>query len=378
MRIAQVAPLYESVPPKLYGGTERVVSYLTEELVRLGHEVTLFASGDSQTRAKLVAACPRALWQDDDCRETLPHHLRQLDQVFRDASRFDVLHFHGDYVHFPLLRHCLCPSVTTLHGRLHVPDLGPLLADYSEVPLVSISDDQQRPIPEANWQATIHHGLPQGLHTFRERPGDYLAFLGRISPEKRLDRAIEIARRCGRKLRVAARIYPEERNYYKQTVEPLLNESRSFVEFIGEVGGRQKDEFLGNAYALLFPIDWPEPFGLVMIEALACGTPVVAWRCGSVPEVILDGVSGFVVDSIPDAVDAVGRVAGLSRKACREDFERRFVAARMARDYLTVYRRLVHTGSNERMAQRRGWTEESFPLRPSSVLHLQPARWGVL
>jgi glycosyltransferase involved in cell wall biosynthesis len=362
MRIAQVAPLYESVPPALYGGTERVVSYLTEELVQLGHEVTLFASGDSQTRAKLVAACPQALWHADDCRETLPHHVRQMELVFRDASRFDVLHFHGDYLHFPLVRRCPCPSVTTLHGRLYVPDLGPLLREYPEVPLVSISNDQRRPLPEANWQATIHHGLPRHLHTFRERPGDYLAFLGRISPEKRLDRAIEIARRCDRKLKIAAKIYPEERDYYHQIIEPLLNASRCFVEFIGEVGGREKDAFLGNAYALLFPIDWPEPFGLVMIEALACGTPVVGWRRGSVPEVITDGVSGFVVDSIPEAVEAIGRVAGLCRRACRDDFERRFDAARMAQDYVDVYRRLAQ-----------GKPEPERPGTPVAVRPVVPA-----
>jgi glycosyltransferase involved in cell wall biosynthesis len=329
----------------MYGGTERVVSYLTEELVRLGHEVTLFASGDSQTRAKLVAACPRALWRDQNCRETLPHHVRLMERVFEDVSRFDLIHFHCDYLHFPLLRRCPCPSVTTLHGRLHVPDLGPLFAEYPEVPLVSISDDQRRPIPSANWQATVYHGLPRNSHTFRERPGDYLAFLGRISPEKRLDRAVEIARRTGRKLKVAAKIYPEERGYYKQTIEPLLNESRSFVDFVGEVGGREKDELLGNAYALLFPIDWLEPFGLVMIESLACGTPVIAWRCGSVPEVIADGVTGFVVDSVEQAVQAVGCVEKLNRRDCRNVFEERFDAARMTGDYLQVYRRLVHGGS---------------------------------
>ena len=344
MRIAQVAPLYESVPPRLYGGTERVVSYLTEELVRLGHEVTLFASGDSQTRAKLVAACPRALWRDPDCRETLPQHARLLELVFADVSRFDLIHFHCDYLHFPLLRRCPCPSVTTLHGRLHVPDLKPLFDEYPEVPLVSISYDQRRPIPAANWQATVYHGLPWGLHTFRERPGDYLAFLGRISPEKRLDRAVEIARRTGRKLKVAAKIYPEEREYYRQTIEPLLHESRSFVEFVGEVGGREKDELLGGARALLFPIEWPEPFGLVMIEAMACGTPVIAWRRGSVPEVVAEGVSGFIVDDVEQAAAAVGRVAELSRRVCRDRFEQRFDAAGMARDYLQVYRRLVHVG----------------------------------
>ncbi|HKI33852.1 MAG TPA: glycosyltransferase family 4 protein, partial [Gemmataceae bacterium] len=269
MRIAQVAPLYESVPPKLYGGTERVVSYLTEGLVRLGHEVTLFASGDSQTTAKLVPACPRALWRDERCRETLPHHVRLMELVFQDVSRFDVIHFHCDYLHFPLLRRHPCASVTTLHGRLHVPDLGALFEEYADVPLVSISDDQRRPMPRANWRGTVYHGLPRNLHTFGEGSGDYLAFLGRVSPEKGLDRAIAIARRAGVPLKVAAKIYPEERDYYKQVIEPLFRESRGAVEFLGEVGGRAKDELLGNARALLFPIDWPEPFGLVMIEALA-------------------------------------------------------------------------------------------------------------
>jgi glycosyltransferase involved in cell wall biosynthesis len=228
---------------------------------------------------------------------------------------------------------------------LHIPDLKTLFAEYADVPLVSISDDQRRPLPRANWQATVYHGLPRDSHTFRQRPGEYLAFLGRISPEKRLDRAVEIARRTGRKLKVAAKIYPEERDYYQQTIEPLLHESRSFVEFVGEVGGREKDEFLGNACAMLFPIDWPEPFGLVMIEALACGTPVIAWRRGSVPEVIADGVTGFVVDSVEQAVEAVGRIELLNRRSCRNVFEERFDAARMAQNYLQVYRRLVHDGS---------------------------------
>ena len=348
MRIAQVAPLYESVPPQLYGGTERVVSYLTEELVRLGHEVTLFASGDSTTHAKLVAACPRALWRDTDCCETLPHHIRLMELVFADVSRFDLIHFHCDYLHLPLLRRYPCASVTTLHGRLHVPDLRPLFAAYPEVPLVSISDDQRRPLPDANWQGTVYHGLPRDLHTYRERPGEYLAFLGRISPEKRVDRAIEIARRANMHLKIAAKIYPEERAYFEETIAPLLRGSEPWVEFIGEVGGRQKDEFLGDARALLFPIDWPEPFGLVMIEALACGTPVIGWRNGSVPEVITDGVTGFVVDSIEQAVQAVERVASLSRRTCRRVFEERFDAARMARDYVDVYRPLVH-GMGERL-----------------------------
>jgi len=342
MRIAQVAPLCESVPPKLYGGTERVVSYLTEELVRCGHEVTLFASGDSETKARLVPACPKALWRDPNCKEVLPHHVRLMELVFADVSRFDVIHFHGDYLQFPLLRRHPCPHVTTLHGRLDLPDQKSLFAEYGEMPLVSISDNQRNPLSAANWQATVYHGLPRDLYTYRERPGDYLAFLGRMSPEKRVDRAIEIARRAGMKLKIAAKIYDEEGDYHKKTIAPLLEESKSFVEFVGEVGGRDKDEFLGNARALLFPIDWPEPFGLVMIEAMACGTPVIAWPCGSVPEVINEGVSGFIVDNVDEAVDAVSRVEWLSRQECRREFEQRFDAARMARDYVEVYRKLVH------------------------------------
>jgi glycosyltransferase involved in cell wall biosynthesis len=375
MRVAQVAPLYESVPPKLYGGTERVVSYLTEELVRLGHEVTLFASGDSQTAAKLVPACPRALWRDEACRETLPHHVRLMELVFADVSRFDLIHFHTDYLHFPLLRRQPCASVTTLHGRLHEPDVGALLTGYSDVPLVSISDEQRRPLPRANWQATVYHGLPRDLHTFGEGKGGYLAFLGRISPEKRLDRAIAIARAAGMPLKVAAKIYPEERPYFEQTIAPLLRESRSFVEFLGEVGGRAKDEFLGNAHAFLFPIDWPEPFGLVMIEALACGTPVIAFRNGSVPEVITNGVTGYVVDGVPEAVEAVRRAVWLSRRACRQAFEERFDAARMARDYLGVYRRLMHIEPGcGRAGPAVALSRKDAPLPPSSSL--PPAREG--
>jgi glycosyltransferase involved in cell wall biosynthesis len=342
MRIAQVAPLYESVPPQLYGGTERVVSYLTEALVKMGHEVTLFASGDSVTRAKLVAACPRSLWHSPDCRETLPHHVREMEMVFEDVSRFDVIHFHTDYLHFPLLRQHRCKSVTTIHGRLHTPDLRALFEENEEVPLVSISDNQRLPLPAANWLATVYHGLPRSLHTFRSQSDNYLAFLGRISPEKRLDRAIEIARLSGRQLKVAAKIYPEEREYFAKVIEPLLEQSHSFVEFVGEVGGREKDEFLGHAAALVFPIDWAEPFGLVMIEALACGTPVIAWRNGSVPEIIEDGVTGFVVDNIERAVRGIAQLDGLSRWACRKAFEERFDASRMAANYLEVYRRLKY------------------------------------
>lgn len=340
MRIAQVAPLFESVPPMLYGGTERVVSYLTEELVRQGHEVTLFASGDSRTTARLVAGCPRALWQEPGCRETLPHHVRLVELVAREAHRFDVIHFHLDYVHFPVVGRLPCPTVTTLHGRLHPPDQEAFFDAYPDVPLVSISDDQRQPIPWANWQATVYHGLPLDLHTPRESPGSYLAFLGRISPEKGLESAVEIARQAGMRLRVAAKIYPEEQAYYEREIAPLLRAS-PWVEFVGEVGGPTKDAFLGGAFALLFPIDWAEPFGLVMIEAMACGTPVVAFRRGSVPEVMADGLTGFVVANVPEAVEAVGRVPGLSRRICRQVFALRFGADRMARDYQAIYRKLV-------------------------------------
>ncbi len=340
MRIAQVAPLYESVPPKLYGGTERVVSYLTEELVRHGHEVTLFASGDSQTGARLVAGCPRALWQEPDCRETLPHHVRLTELVARESHRFDLIHFHLDYVHFPTVARLPCPTVTTLHGRLHLTDQQAFFETFPEVPLVSISDDQRRPIPWANWQATVHHGLPLDTHTFRPSPGNYLAFLGRVSPEKGLDKAVEIARLAGMPLRVAAKIYPEEQSYFEHEIAPLLKRS-PWVEFVGEVGGAAKDAFLGNALAVVFPINWAEPFGLVMIEAMACGTPVVAFRRGSTPEVMTDGVTGFVVDDVEGAALAVKKASDLDRRLCRMAFVDRFDAARMARDYQAVYRKLV-------------------------------------
>jgi glycosyltransferase involved in cell wall biosynthesis len=356
MRIAQVAPLYESVPPKLYGGTERVVSYLTEELVRLGHEVTLFASGDSETRATLVPACNRALWRDPNCRETLPHHARLMELVFHEAWKFDIIHFHCDYLHFPLLRRHSTPGVTTLHGRVNPHDLHPLFEEFGETPLVSISGSQRSPLPGANWQATVHHGLPRNLHTFQPNRGEYLLFVGRISPEKRLDRAVEIARRTGRQLKVAAKVYEEDRGYFQSSIEPLLRESTSFVDFIGEVGGKEKDELMGNAHALLFPIDWPEPFGLVMIESLACGTPVIAWNNGSVPEVIAGGESGFVVDTIDEAVKAVANVERISRHACRMAFEQRFDVTRMARNYLEVYLRLIlKAGANSRGLEATEW-----------------------
>jgi glycosyltransferase involved in cell wall biosynthesis len=353
LKIAQVAPLYESVPPQAYGGTERVVSYLTEELVRQGHDVTLFASGDSVTRARLVAACPRSLRLDTGCRDQFAHHIIMLEQVFQRADEFDVIHFHCDYLHFPLSRRHPVPHVTTLHGRLDLPDLQPLYRMFADQPVISISDSQRRPLAWADWQGTVYHGLPLDLHTFRDRPGQYLAFLGRISPEKRVDRAIEIARRAGLPLRIAAKVDPADRNYYEEEIRPLIEAAGPAVEFLGEVGGKAKDEFLGNAYALLFPIDWPEPFGLVMIEAMACGTPVIAYRHGSVPEVMDDGVTGFVVGDIDEAVAAVGRVDELSRRRCRDVFEERFCVARMAHDYLAIYRRLVEQAGDGRARRRR-------------------------
>jgi glycosyltransferase involved in cell wall biosynthesis len=339
MRIAQVAPLYESVPPSGYGGTERVVSYLTEELVRQGHEVTLFASGDSITQARLVAPCDRSLRLDKSCIDSLAHHVVMLERVCREAKNFDLVHFHIDYLHFPLSRRMGWPQVTTLHGRLDLPDLPTLYHEFRDMPLVSISDAQRRPIPWANWQATVYHGLPDDLHTFREAPGDYLAFLGRISPEKRVDRAIEIAQRVGMKLKIAAKIDRADREYFEEKIAHLFEDP--VVEYVGEIGGKDKDEFLGNAFALLFPIDWPEPFGLVMIEAMACGTPVIAWPCGSVPEVIDDGVTGYVVNSIDEAVAAVERVQWLDRSRIRRQFDERFSVERMTRDYLKVYERLL-------------------------------------
>jgi glycosyltransferase involved in cell wall biosynthesis len=344
MRIAQVAPLYESVPPQYYGGTERVVSYLTEELVRRGYDVTLFASGDSVTKAQLVAPCRRSLRLDKSCVDQLVHHILMVEQVFKDLARFDLIHFHIDYLHFPLSRRHSVPHVTTLHGRLDIPDLVPLYQEFRDMPVISISNAQRAPLSWLNWLGTVYHGLPEDLYSFRDEPGQYLAFLGRISPEKRVDRAIEIARRVGMPLKIAAKVDEVDRGYFDAVVAPQLKDP--LVEYMGEVGEEEKAMFLGNAYALLFPIDWPEPFGLVMIEAMACGTPIIAYRHGSVPEVMEEGQTGFIVESLEDAVDAVERVPTLSRRRCRQVFEERFSAARMARDYLSIYERLL-----ERKAQ---------------------------
>ena len=339
MRIAQVAPLYESVPPKYYGGTERVVSYLTEELVRQGHEVTLFASGDSETNARLVAACRRSLRLDKRYQGQMAHHIVMLERVFQRAGEFDIIHFHVDYLHFPLSRRKAVTHVTTLHGRLDIPDLVSLYQEFREMPVISISNGQREPLPWANWQATVYHGLPADIYRFHPEPGSYLAFLGRISPEKRVDRAIEIAKQVGMRLKIAAKIDRVDQDYFESEIAPLL--SNSLVEFVGEIDDDEKDEFLGNAYALLFPIDWPEPFGLVMIEAMACGTPVIAYRGGAVPELVEAGQTGFIVEGLEDAVEAVRRVAQLSRKRCREVFEQRFTATRMAQDYVQQFERLI-------------------------------------
>jgi glycosyltransferase involved in cell wall biosynthesis len=344
MKIAQVAPLIESVPPRLYGGTERVVSYLTEELVRQGHEVTLFASGDSQTNAKLVASVPQALRLNPAVKDSLPYTVLQLEHLRQRLDEFDVVHFHSDYIHLPLARALLGERVvTTMHGRLDLPDYQSLFAEFHDAPLVSISNDQRRPLPNAYWVGTVHHGLPTSVCKFQAHPrGRYLAFLGRISPEKRPDRAIEIAKRAGMPLRIAAKVDAADRDYFRKRIEPLL--SQPHVEYIGEISEAQKPEFLGNARALLFPIDWPEPFGLVMIEAMSCGTPCIAWRTGSVPEVVDDGVTGWIVDSIAAAVDAVRRLSLLDRHLVRARFEQRFSVERMARNYLEIYSKLIKGG----------------------------------
>jgi glycosyltransferase involved in cell wall biosynthesis len=335
MRIAQVAPLHESVPPKAYGGTERVVSFLTEELVRQGHDVTLYASGDSRTHARLEPITPRGLRLDTSCIDPLAHHVLMLEKVMQRAREFDVIHFHCDYLHFPLARQLEVPHVTTLHGRLDIPDLAPLYREFGEMPVVSISHQQRAPLPFANWVATVHHGIPENLYRHHPGPGKYLAFLGRISPEKRLDRAIEIAAASGMELWIAAKVDKVDREYFDARIRPLLQER--FVRYLGEIGEGEKDKFLGDAHALLCPIDWPEPFGLVMAEAMACGAPVIAWRRGSVPELVRDGETGYIVDSLEQAVAAVERIPAIDRARCRQVFEERFSARRMARDYLSVY-----------------------------------------
>lgn len=341
MRIAQVAPLHESVPPQLYGGTERIVHFLTEELVALGHEVTLYAAGDSRTSAELISACPRALRLDENCLDPLAPHFTMLERLARSQGDYDVIHFHIDYLHFSMSRSLGWRQLTTLHGRLDMPELQPLFHAFDDMPVVSISDAQRQPLPQANWIGTVLHGLPEDLLAFSAQPSGYLAFVGRISPEKRVDRAVEIAKALNKPLRVAAKIAKTDRDYFDEQIAPLFD--HPLVEFVGEIEDDAKQDFLGRADALLFPIDWPEPFGLVMIEAMACGTPVIAFDHGSVREVLEDGVTGYIVNDVPAAIEAARRAPLLDRRRIRHTFEQSFSARRMARDYVELYRELSET-----------------------------------
>jgi glycosyltransferase involved in cell wall biosynthesis len=341
MRIAQIPPLYEAVPPRLYGGTERIVGHLTEALVSLGHEVTLFAAADAQTRARLIPVRDQSIRLDPaPLKSDVAAHLHQLAVVRAHVEEFDVLHFHGELLHLPLFEDVADRTVTTQHGRLDIKDLPEAYQRWFRYPLVSISNNQRTPLPDANWIATVPHGLPSDLHAFTPRgSGDYLAFLGRLSPEKGVERAIAIAKRSGVPLKIAAKIDDTNAVYYREVIQPLLTDS--LVEYVGEIGDADKGEFLGNALALLFPIDWPEPFGLVMIEAMACGTPVITFERGSVPEVIEEGVSGLIVNDDDAAVAAVPIAASLDRRRVRQAFERRFTVMTMAKNYLAVYERLA-------------------------------------
>ena len=357
MKIAQISPLMESVPPRLYGGSERIVSYLTDELVRQGHDVTLFASGDSVSSANLVRCVPMALRLDANVKDPIPYYMLMLDRVREMADEFDILHFHIDQFHFPLFRPIAQRTVTTLHGRQDLHDLKPLYVGFSDMPLVSISNSQRKPIANANFAATVYHGLPaQTLKPNYKPTGDYVAFLGRISPEKRPDRAIRIAQALGLRIKIAAKIDKVDEAYFREHIASLFN--LPGVEYIGEIDERSKSEFLGEASALLFPIDWPEPFGLSMIEAMACGTPVLAFRCGSVPEIIDPGVTGLIVDSMDEAIRVMPQVLALDRRAVRQKFEQRFSASRMAKDYVQVYRSLIK--------------QQALPERDAPVSRRQP------
>jgi glycosyltransferase involved in cell wall biosynthesis len=339
MVIAQVAPLYESVPPEMYGGTERIISYLTEELVKLGHQVTLYASGDSMTKAHLRAVCPHSLRLDKLSIDPVADHIYLTEIIFNEAYKYDFIHSHIDYIAYPLLKRIKTPHVTTLHGRLDIPNLYNVYRAFPEMPIISISDYQRYPISWANWQGTVYHGLPEELYTFREEPGEYLVFIGRISPEKRVDYAIEIARQAGMPIKIAAKVSTADKEYFDTEIKHLL--SGSHIEYLGEIGEQEKNELLNHAYALIFPIGWPEPFGLVMLEALACGTPIIAYRNGSVPEVLEQGVTGYIVNNMEEAVAAVKKIPEISRKRCREVFEKRFTARKMTEAYLEIYKRLL-------------------------------------
>ena len=339
MRIAQVAPLHESVPPKTYGGTERVVALLTRELVAAGHDVTLYATADSQTPARLKPVCGRPIRDNPVYVDPVALHIQMIEQVLEDSAEYDLVHFHTDVLHLPFLRDLPCPSLTTLHGRLDLSHLVTVYAEHTDAPLISISNAQRAPLPDVHWAGTVYHGIGRDELSLSSPRDGYLAFLGRISPEKRPDKAIEIALEAGMKIKLAAKIDPVDREYYDQVVKPLL--AHKDVEFVGEVNPCEKAAFLQGAAALLFPIDWPEPFGLVMIEAMACGTPVVAWNRGSVPEVIDEGVTGFVVETDEQAAEALARCAGFDRRACRARFEQRFLSDRMMRDYVRHYEEMI-------------------------------------
>ncbi len=363
MKIAQIAPLAESVPPKLYGGTERIVSYLTEALIDQGHDVTLFASGDSVTRAELVPVTDIALRLNPNVRDPIPYHVMLLEAVRQRADEFDALHFHIDLIHMPLFQDIIGRCITTLHGRLDLPDLIPFYQTFPNHSLVSISDHQRLPMPPVNWAGTVYHGLPADLLPPKIAGEDgYLAFLGRISPEKRPDRAIRIAARSGKPLKIAAKIDNVDKGYWEAEIAPLLSLYPN-IEFIGEINETQKAEFLGGASALLFPIDWPEPFGLVMIEAMACATPVIAFRCGSVPEIIDHGVSGFIVDTEDQAVEAVSRLSELDRNGVRAAFDARFTADRMAADYVSLYRALPGARTDAARLRRERGDEAELHLQ---------------
>jgi glycosyltransferase involved in cell wall biosynthesis len=339
MKIAQVAPLCESVPPKFYGGTERIVSYLTEELVRQGYEVTLFSSGDSVTRAKLRSPVKKSLRHDNSCIDSNAPHFVMMEEVAKRAQDFDIIHYHIDYLHFPISRRENYVHLTTLHGRLDIQELKPIFNEYSEMPVVSISFAQRKPLQHANWVGNVYHGIPSTLYQLHDSSGKYLAFLGRISPEKRVDRAIQIALGAGMPIKIAAKVDKVDLQYYQSIIKPMLK--HPLIEFIGEIGEREKDDFLGNALALIFPIDWPEPFGLVMIEAMACGTPVIAFPNGSVPEVIDDKLTGYLITDIQQGIKAVETVSNLSRKKIREIFEKRFTVERMADNYISIYKEIL-------------------------------------
>jgi glycosyltransferase involved in cell wall biosynthesis len=368
MKIAQIAPLYESVPPKFYGGTERVVSHLTEELVRQGHDVTLFASGDSKTLAKLVRCCDMALRLNPILLDPLPFHVIMLEEARRRADEFDILHFHIDFLHAPLVREFNGRTVTTIHGRLDLPHVVPFYHVFRELPLVAVSNDQRKYLHSANWIGTIHHGLPCGLLPFQPKAsGGYLAFLGRIAPEKRPDRAIEIAARTGMPLKIAAKVDRVDQAYWDEKIHPMVKANAN-IEYLGEIAEHEKAGFLSQAFALLFPVNWPEPFGLVMIEAMACGTPVIGFRCGSVPEVVEDGVSGFVVETVDQAAAVVARVASLDRAKVRAAFEHRFTIERAARDYLQIYHQLISSRARSTRFRKANGERKRENSRPKNAL----------